>query len=286
MHQRTTQKGTRVKKLMVTTPAAVAAAAPTSQRALSKVPEVTLVFWLIKILSTTVGETGADLLTYHFKWGLLNTSYAMTGLLLVALVVQFKVRAYVPAIYWLVVVLVSIVGTLITDTLVDLFRVPLIVTTGVFVVLLPATFTLWFARERTLSIHSIVTPRREAFYWLAILCTFALGTAAGDLLAEGLAWGYLNSAVIFAALIGLVALAYYQLKLNAVLAFWLAYILTRPFGAALGDELSQPHKLGGLGFGSVRTSVVFGAVIFGLVVYLTRSRSDVMRLPLPAVRQE
>ena len=164
----------------------------------------------------------------------------MAGLLAVVLVVQFRTRRYVPSVYWLAVVLISIVGTLITDNLVDNFGVSLVTTTVVFSVALAATFAAWYAKERTLSIHTIVTSRREGFYWLAILFTFALGTAAGDLVAEGFALGYGVSALMFGALIGVITLSYYKFGTNAVLAFWIAYILTRPLGASIGDLLSQP----------------------------------------------
>jgi uncharacterized membrane-anchored protein len=178
----------------------------------------------------------------------------------------------VPAVYWLAVVLISVVGTLITDNLTDNLGVPLWVTTVVFAVALAATFTIWFVVEKTLSIHSILTSRREAFYWLAVLFTFALGTAAGDLLAEALNLGYLLSLVVFAGAIALVALAHFAFRLNAVLAFWIAYILTRPLGASAGDLLSQPVKDGGLGLGTTGTSVLFLAVILVLVTLLSLRR--------------
>jgi uncharacterized membrane-anchored protein len=171
-------------------------------------------------------------------------------------------------------VLISVVGTLITDNLVDNFGVSLEATTVIFAVALAATFGMWHASERTLSIHTIYTTRREAFYWLAILFTFALGTAAGDLAAEGLNLGYATSAVLFALLIAIVAGARRAFKLNAVLAFWLAYILTRPLGASIGDYLSQDSDAGGLGLGTIVTSALFLLAILGTVIYLTRSRRD------------
>jgi uncharacterized membrane-anchored protein len=249
---------------------------------LSKVPEVTIFFWIIKVLATTVGETAADFLTRHLHLGLINTTYLMTGLLLITLFLQFRLSEYVPPVYWLAVVLISIVGTLVTDTLVDKFGVALETTTIVFTIALMATFVAWYASEKTLSIHSIYTTKREAFYWLAILFTFALGTAAGDLVAERLDVGYLNSAFLFAALIGAVAIAYYCFKLNPVLAFWIGYILTRPLGASLGDYLSQSARKGGLGLGTVGTSALFLITILGLVIYLTKTGKDAMRLPSSA----
>jgi len=242
---------------------------------LNKVPMITLYFWIIKIMATTVGETAADFLNFNMKWGLTNTTYVMTVLLAVALVVQFRLRKYVPAAYWLVVVMISILGTLITDNLVDQFGVPLQTTTLAFAIALAVTFVAWYAVEKSLSIHFIHSTRREAFYWLAILFTFALGTAAGDLVSEGYSWGYLLSELIFAALIGVVAIAHYGFKLNTVAAFWIAYILTRPFGASMGDYLSQPKSNGGLALGTVGTSAIFLVVILGLVTYLARTKMDV-----------
>ncbi|MEX2970081.1 hypothetical protein [Streptomyces auratus] len=242
---------------------------------LNKVPEVTVFFWVIKVLCTTVGETAADLLNDNLGMGLTNTSYLMAGLLAVTLVFQFRARAYRAGLYWLAVVLISVVGTLISDNLTDNLGVPLETTTAVFAVLLALTFTAWYLSERTLSIHTIRTPRREAFYWLAILFTFALGTSAGDLTAERLDLGYWFSAVVFAALIAAVALARFTLDFHTIWAFWIAYVLTRPLGASMGDYLSQPHKDGGLGLGTVGTSVLFLAVILGLVVYLIRTKRDV-----------
>ena len=240
-----------------------------AQGLLNKVPEVTLYFWVIKIMATTVGETAADFLNTNLNLGLTNTSILMAALLVAALVGQFRKDRYVPWIYWVAVVLISVVGTLITDNITDHFGVPLQVTTTIFAMALAATFAAWFAVEKTLSIHSIFTTRRESFYWAAILFTFALGTGAGDLVAETLKLGYLYSAVAFGAGIALVTLAHLVFKLNAVLAFWIAYILTRPFGASFGDLLSQPASNGGLGLGTVGTSALFLTVILGLVVYMT-----------------
>jgi len=175
----------------------------------------------------------------------------------------------VPASYWIAVVLMSIVGTLITDNLVDNLGIPLTTTTIAFSIALFAVFVLWFLSERTLSVHTIYTAKRELFYWAAILFTFALGTAAGDLVAERLDAGYALSALLFAALIGLITILHYYFKMDAILAFWMAYILTRPLGASIGDLLSQPADAGGLGLGTVGTSVIFLAAILVLVIYLT-----------------
>lgn len=251
-----------------------AAARADALQLLNKVPEVTLYFWIIKIMATTVGETAADFLNFNLHFGLTNTSIAMGVLLAVFLFLQLRSRKYLPWLYWVTVVLVSIFGTLITDNLVDNFGVPLVKTTAGFSIALLTTLGAWYASEKTLSIHTIFTRKRELFYWAAILFTFALGTAAGDLAAEGSGLGYATSALMFATLIGAVTIAHYAFKMNAVLAFWMAYILTRPFGASLGDYLSQPAANGGLGLGTVVTSAVFLSTILSLVVYLTVSRRD------------
>lgn len=239
----------------------------------NRVPEVTVDFWLIKLMAVTMGETAADYLAVNLGLGLTVTSLVMTGILVVALVLQFAQKRYVPWAYWLAVVLISIVGTLITDNLVDNFGVRLQTTTIAFSVALAATFAVWYASERTLSIHTIVTTRREIFYWLAILFTFSLGTAAGDLVAESFDVGYLTSGLLFGGVIALIALAWYLLHLDGILGFWLAYILTRPLGASFGDLLSQPVEYGGLGFGTIFTSLIFLGCIIGLVLYMTLKKT-------------
>jgi uncharacterized membrane-anchored protein len=267
---------------MTDTDAMTAAPQSLGRRMLNKVPEVTLYFWLIKILCTTVGETAADYLNTNLGFGLTGTTYVVGALLIVVLFVQFRARRYVPGIYWLAVVLISVVGTLITDNLTDNFGVALTTTTIIFSIALAATFAAWYASERTLSIHTIYTTRREAFYWLAVLFTFALGTAAGDLAAEKLSLGYWKSAIIFGAAIAVVAAAHYVFRLNAILAFWLAYILTRPLGASIGDYLSQQPSDGGLGLGTTGTSVLFLGTILSLVIYLTITRRDATEVARPA----
>jgi uncharacterized membrane-anchored protein len=241
---------------------------------LNKVPEVTFYFWIIKIMCTTVGETAADYLNMNLGFGLTNTTYATGALLVVLLAVQFRLDRYVPAVYWSVVVVISVFGTLITDNLTDRYNVPLLTSTIVFSVVLAAVFASWYAKERTLSIHTIVTSRRECFYWLAILFTFALGTAAGDLVAEQFQLGYGVSALIFGGIIAAITVAHFRFQLNAVLAFWLAYILTRPLGASIGDGLSQPSHTGGLGLGTTNTSYIFLGCILALVAYLSATRRD------------
>ncbi len=231
---------------------------------LNKVPEVTLSFWVIKIMCTTVGETGADYLAVNAGLGQNLTRVVMAALLAAALFVQLRKRRYTPWIYWLTVVLVSIVGTQITDLLTDGLGVSLYVSTSVFAVVLAAIFAVWYAVERTLSVHEIFTRRRELFYWSAILCTFALGTAAGDLATEALHLGFTWGLVGFSALIAATYTAW-RLGGNAVLTFWIAYILTRPLGASLGDLLTQAKTYGGLGLGATWTSALFLTVIMVLV---------------------
>ena len=245
-----------------------------AMKLLNRVPEITIYFWIIKVLATTVGETAADYLNFQFKFGLTGTTVVMSVLLVIVLIVQFAMRRYVPPIYWLAVVLISIVGTLITDNLVDNFGVSLWTTTTVFAIGLAATFAVWYRLEKTLSIHSIVTFKREAFYWLAVLFTFALGTAAGDLAAEKLALGYATAAVVFGVLIAITYAARRFMNLDSVMAFWIVYILTRPLGASIGDFLSQSPDDGGLGLGTVVTSAIFLVAIAAVVIYLTISKKD------------
>lgn len=250
----------------------------TARRVLNKVPEVTIFFWIVKVLSTTVGESAADFLNYNLNWGLTGTSVVMGLLLAVALTLQISLRRYVAGVYWVTVMLVSIFGTLVTDNLTDNLGVPLETSTIVFSVLLGLVFLAWYASERTLSIHSIYTRRREAFYWLAILVTFALGTAVGDLVSESLGVGYLGTGLLCAGLIAVITVAW-RLGLDAVLAFWLAYILTRPLGASIGDFLAQPTANGGLGLGVTTTSLVLLSLIVVTVVYLSIRKPDVIPVP-------
>jgi len=241
---------------------------------LNKVPEVTIYFWIIKVLATTVGETAADLLSTRLGLGLTLTSYVMSAAFIAALIFQVRAKGYTPPLYWITVVLISVVGTLISDNLVDGMGISLMTTSIAFGLILATVFALWYRSEKTLSIHTIFTTRRELFYWAAILFTFAMGTSAGDLMAEKFDLGYGLAAIVFAAMIGSIALMHYFLKMDAILAFWLAYILTRPLGASIGDFLAKPVIAGGLGWGTVTTSLIFLAAILLLVVYLTTSKAD------------
>jgi uncharacterized membrane-anchored protein len=259
----TTLQGTRLRRTM-----------------LNKVPEVTVYFWIIKVLCTTVGESFADYINETLGFGLTNTTVVFSAALVVALIAQFRLHRYVPAVYWLAVVLISVVGTLLTDNLTDARGVPLWLSTTVFSLLLAAVFAIWYARERTLSIHTIVTTPRESFYWLTVLVTFALGTAAGDWTIELTGWTP-GAAILLPA--GLIASVFVAWRLGAgpVLCFWLAYILTRPLGANIGDYLAAPRSEGGLGLGTFGTSLLFLGTIVAVVAYLTvtdRDRTERVRM--------
>ncbi|MFF1819586.1 hypothetical protein ACFVWG_19960 [Kribbella sp. NPDC058245] len=243
---------------------------------LNKVPEVTIWFWLIKILCTTVGESFADWINMQLGVGLVATAVIFTVAFAAVLAWQVRTRRYRPAAYWLTVVVVSVTGTLYTDILTDQLGVPLWISTTVFAVALAVVFGIWWVRERTLSIHSIVTRPREAFYWLAVLVTFALGTASGDWTLELTGWSPGVSVLLPLALIAIVT-ACWRLGANPVLTFWLVYILTRPLGANLGDWLAAPTVPDrGLGLGTLATSVIFLSAILATVVYLTFTKSDVI----------
>jgi uncharacterized membrane-anchored protein len=254
-------------------------AGPTSlgRTMLNKVPEITVYFWIIKILCTTVGETGADNLATSQNLSLATLSYYAGAVLLVVLAFVFAFRRYVPILYWTGIVLISVVGTLITDNLTDTHGVALQTTTIIFSVVLALVFAAWYASERTLSIHTIYTTKREAFYWVTVLFTFALGTAAGDLIAEKSGLGYFKSILLFGGAIAIVTVAHLKFRLNAVLAFWIAYILTRPLGASTGDWLSQAKADGGLGLGTSTTSYLFLGTILAIVIYLSISKADETR---------
>ncbi|GGL12704.1 putative membrane-anchored protein [Curtobacterium luteum] len=250
----------------------------------NKVPDPTASFWIIKVLATTVGETAADLLSDTVGLGLPLTTLIMAVALVVFLVLQFRARTYRPVLYWVTVVLISIVGTCVTDNLTDGLGVPLVVSTAVFGIALLAVFVVWYRVEGTLSIHSIDMVRRESFYWLAILFTFALGTAAGDLIAEQTGLGYFPALLLFAGAIAVTAAAWAVGRRGPVVCFWIAYILTRPLGASTGDLLSSPVQDGGLGVGTITTSIVFLVVIVAIISWLVvRMRRDDTARPQPAV---
>ena len=241
---------------------------------LCKVPEVTLYFWIIKIMATTVGETAADFLNVNLGFGLTGTSWVMGALLVAVLIYQLAKKRYVPWLYWLTVILISIVGTLITDNLTDNMGVPLWISTAGFSIVLAIIFLVWYASEKTLSIHSIFTTRRELFYWAAILFTFALGTAGGDFATEGLELRLPARCPHLRRPHRRGDGRLLHQHLNAVLAFWIAYILTRPLGASIGDLLTQAPKDGGLGIGDAWVNGAFFLCIIGLIGYLSVSKVD------------
>ena len=245
----------------------------TGRQMLNKVPEVTVFFWVIKILCTTVGESFADYINETLGFGLTNTTVVFTVALVATLVVQFRLRRYVPGVYWLAVVLISVVGTLLTDNLTDARGVPLAVSSVVFAVLLAAVFAAWYAREHTLSIHSINTTPREGWYWLVVLVTFALGTALGDWTLDLTGWSP-GTAILLPAGLILAVLVAWRLGMGPVLSFWIAYILTRPLGANIGDFLALDKSEGGLALGTLATSVIFLGTILATVVYLSLTRVD------------
>ena len=255
----------------------------------TKVPQVTVFFWVIKVLSTTMGETVADWLDSTFHLGLPKTTAVCAAGFLVVLTWQMRLRVYVPGVYWATVLMVSITGTLITDNLTDGLGVSLYASSIGFALLLTLVFTLWWRQERTLDIAAINTRQREAWYWLAILVTFALGTAAGDLITEQWGLGYGKGLLLFAALVVLCAAAA-KTHVNSVVLFWIAYVLTRPLGATLGDFLTAPkqpnddYDFTGLGLPRYAVNAVFLALVVALVVYLTRSKRD--RLPASEVVAE
>src|ERR1700730_3151363 len=240
-------------------------------QAMRKVPEVTIYFWIVKLLTTAMGESTSDYLVFHINPYI---AVAVGGIGLIAsLVLQLLVRRYVAWIYWLAVVMVAIFGTMAADVLHVVLGIPYIVSTIFFVDVLAIVFVVWYASERTLSIHSINTPRRELFYWATVMATFALGTAAGDLTASTLGLGYFSSGVLFAVLFAVPALAYWLFGLNEIAAFWFAYIMTRPLGASFADWFGK-SSLGGLGLGDTKVALVLTILIIGFVGYLTVTRKD------------
>ena len=239
-----------------------------------KVPAVTAFFWIIKVLATTVGETFSDWINTTLGFGLINTTIVMSVVLVVLLAWQLSTTSYRPWLYWINIVTVSITGTLITDNLTDGLGFPLLYSMIIFGTLLAITFVVWYRKEKSLAMKSINTRERELFYWLAILLTFAIGTATGDYLGDALSLGFGLSAVIFGGVIALVALAWKRGWIGEIVAFWIAYILTRPLGASIGDLLAQAPKDGGLGVGTTGTSIIFLVAILASVGYLAISKRD------------
>jgi uncharacterized membrane-anchored protein len=259
-----------------------AAQAPGSRalRALSKVPEITIYFWIVKALSTAMGESTSDYLVH----GVHPVPAVLLGFVgfAAALALQFSVRRYLACTYWLAVVMVGVFGTMAADVLHVGFGVPYVASATLFAVVLAAVFFTWQKSEETLSMHSITTRRRELFYWAAVVATFALGTAAGDLTAYTLHLGYAMSIALFALTITIPAIGYWRFNWNPIFAFWFAYVVTRPLGASFADWMGKPASVGGLGWGQGRVSLSLTVLIIGFVAYLTVSRRDVLRRPFVA----
>jgi uncharacterized membrane-anchored protein len=251
-----------------------------AMRAILKVPEVTVYFWIVKLLSTAMGESTSDYLVFQIN------PYVAVVLgslgLAVALTLQFLARRYVAWIYWLAVVMVAVFGTMAADVMHVVMGIPYLVSTVFFASALAIVFATWYASEKTLSIHTVYAGRRELFYWATVMATFALGTAAGDMTASTLGLGYFPSVVLFAILFVLPALAYWRFGLNEIVAFWFAYVVTRPLGASVADWLGKPY-LGGLGLGDAKVAPVLTILIIGFVGYLTVSRADIGDEPKVAV---
>jgi uncharacterized membrane-anchored protein len=238
----------------------------------SKVPEVTAFFWIVKALTTAMGESTSDFLVHSL---VPEIAVVLGGIAFVlALYVQLAKERYVPWAYWLAVAMVGVFGTMCADVLHVGLGVPYIASTIFYAIALAAVFWTWQRSEGTLSIHSIRTPRRELFYWAAVLATFALGTAAGDLTAVTFGLGYFGSALMFAAVIAVPAIGYLRFEMNAILAFWFAYVITRPLGASVADWLAKSPASGGLGLGTGLVSLLLAAAIAGFVAYLTVSGRD------------
>lgn len=251
--------------------------APHHARAIiTKVPEVTIYFWIVKILTTAVGESTSDFLVNHMN-PVIAVGLGFVGFA-IAMILQFSVRKYIAWVYWLAALMVAIFGTMAADVLHVGFGIPYIVSAVFFAISLVIIFIAWYASEKTLSIHSIYTFRREVFYWLTVLTTFALGTATGDLTATTFGLGYFSSGIVFAVLITLVAISHFVAKAilgaehkhqsrNAVLAFWVGYILTRPLGASFADWMGKAHSVGGLAWGDGVVSILLFVPIVCLVAY-------------------
>lgn len=239
---------------------------------LRKVPEITILFWIIKLLTTAMGESTSDYLVKHMD-PLIAVAIGGLGFS-VAIVLQFWAKKYIPWIYWLAVTMVAIFGTMAADVIHIVLGVPYIISTFSFAIALSIIFATWYKIEKTLSIHSITTHRREFFYWLTVITTFALGTAAGDMTAATFGWGYLLSALFFGVLFLLPAIGYKFFKLNSIVAFWFAYIMTRPFGASFADWFGRTPDLGGIGIGTGTTSIILTLLIILCVGYMSISKRN------------
>jgi uncharacterized membrane-anchored protein len=238
-----------------------------------RVPQITVWFWVIKALSTAMGEATSDSLVAHL--GAVPAVLLGFVAFVLALVLQFRMQRYLAWTYWLAVAMVGVFGTMAADVLHVGFGVPYIASTTLYAVILTAVFVTWQRTEHTLSIHSIDTPRREAFYWLAVVATFAVGTAAGDLTATTVGLGYGWSIVLFAGIITIPAFGYRVLHWNPILCFWFAYVITRPLGASFADWVGKPKAISGLGHGDGIVAIVLALIIVVLVAFLALTKADV-----------
>jgi uncharacterized membrane-anchored protein len=238
----------------------------------AKVPEIILAFWLVKILTTAGGEATSD---YLKTWGNIKGGGTEVALFVVGLVIQFSTRRYRAFSYWFLAYAIAIFGTGVSDFLHLDVGIPYAGTSALWAVILAAIFWVWHRSEGTLSIHSVTTQRREAFYWATVFATFALGTALGDFTATSLHLGYLGSGILFGVVILIPALAWWRFNLNSIAAFWMAYVVTRPLGASFADYISKPQDMSGLNFGDGPTALVFTVAVFILVLYLEIARPDI-----------
>ncbi len=245
---------------------------------INRVAGLTLFFWIVKILSTTVGETAADFIAVDMNVGLMGTTLLMGAVTIGVVFWNFKMKKYFAPAYWFLIVMMSIEGTLITDILVDNFEISLITLDVIFTIMMITAFYLWYKEEGTLSIHKITNNRREAFYWLIVLITFALGTGVGDTVSEFLKFGYLNSLMLFCSIFVVAGGLFYTKTLDGVTAFWIAFIVTRPIGASLGDLFIQSPQDGGMGISAGTINITFFVVIIAIVSYLTISKTDVIEV--------
>jgi len=241
----------------------------------NRVAGLTLFFWIVKILSTTVGETVADFVAVDMGVGLMGTTLLMGAITIAATFWNFKMKKYFAPAYWFLIVMMSIEGTLITDILVDDYGISLITLDIVFTIMMLTGFYLWYKEEGTLSIHKITNNRREIFYWLIVLITFALGTGVGDTVSEHLNFGYLHSLILFGGIFAVAGGLFYTKILDGVTAFWIAFIVTRPIGASLGDLFIQTPVDGGMGISAGTVNITFFTIIIAIVTYLTISKVDV-----------
>lgn len=244
-----------------------------NRKIVRKVPEVMVLFWIIKLLTTAMGESTSDFMVHSFDPAI-AVFIGFLGFIF-AMILQFWLRKYMAWIYWLAVSMVAIFGTMAADVVHIGLGVPYLFSTLFFGIAIIVIFYVWYHVEKTLSIHSIETPRRELFYWLTVITTFALGTAAGDMSAVTFNLGYLNSGVLFAVLFAIPLLAYKGFKVNEVFTFWAAYIVTRPFGASFADWFGRTTDLGGIGFGTGKTSIVLALLIILFVGYLAVTKKDI-----------